>query len=136
MKRVYTNPLKAILISIAMFIMITILASCRPANIVSNNISKEADEFKVTRKITVVNMRTDNVMFEITGTFSLQNTSSRELAIVCMVGPDLYKKHFVYLNDWTSYVMEDISGADVDPYHYEITIYPFMLQPKIEVDLH
>lgn len=35
-----------------------------------------------------------------------------------------YQKHFVYLNDDTMYVVEDISGANVDKYHYEINFLP------------
>ena len=100
------------------------LSGCYQADIVSTNLSRDADEFKITRKITVVNMRTDSVMFEIEGTMSLKNNSTRELEVICMVGEGQFKKHFIYLNDWTSYVVEDISGADVDPYHYHIDIYP------------
>ena len=35
-----------------------------------------------------------------------------------------YQKDLVYLNDYTMYVVEDISGADVDKYHYEINFLP------------
>lgn len=127
---------RIISILLTLVILACMFSSCRPSDKVSNNISKEADNFNVTRKITIVNMRTDKIMFEITGTFSLQNNSTRELAIVCLAGIDenyekIYKKHYVYLNDWTSYVMEDISGASVDPYHYEIVIYPQL--PNIEI---
>ena len=42
----------------------------------------------------------------------------------------VYKKHFLYINkEWTAYTVEDISGADVTPYHYEINILPEMIQP-------
>ena len=34
------------------------------------------------------------------------------------------QKDLVYLNDYTMYVVEDISGADVDKYHYEINFLP------------
>lgn len=93
-------------------------------NKVSYNISQEADNFNVTRRITVVNVRTDNVLFEMTGTFSLKNNSNHELEVICEVGDGIYKKHFIYLNEWTSYVIEDVSGADVDKYHYELNILP------------
>ena len=33
-------------------------------------------------------------------------------------------KSDVYLNDYTMYVVEDISGSDVDKYHYEINFLP------------
>ncbi len=108
----------------AIVLMVTLFASCSPASNASHNVSVEADRFQVTRKITVVNMRTDKIMFEIEGTFSLKNNSTNELEIVCQVGAGEYKKHFVYLNDWTSYVMEDVSGAGIDPYQYNIRVYP------------
>lgn len=114
---------KVITIIIALALSAT-LSACRSADMASYNLSKAADEFNITRKITVVNMRTDEVMFEIEGTMSLKNNSTRELEIICKIGDGTYKKHFVYLNDWTSYVVEDISGADIDPYHYHISIYP------------
>jgi len=71
-------------------------------------------------------------MFEIEGTMSLKNNSTRELEVICMTGENTYKKHFIYLNDWTSYVVEDISGSDIDPYHYHIKVYPFRL-PSIDI---
>lgn len=91
---------------------------------VSHNISQEADNFNITRKITVVNIRTDNVLFEMIGTFSIQNNNADELEIICEVEEGVYKKHFIYLNEWTSYVIEDISGANIDKYHYELNILP------------
>ena len=39
-----------------------------------------------------------------------------------------YKKHYVYLNEYTMYIVEDLSGSDVDKYHYEINILPQQLQ--------
>ena len=65
-------------------------------------------------------------MFELVGRFSLDNNSSNELEIICEVAPNTYKKHFVYLNDWTLYVVEDLSGANVDSYRYEVNFLPEM----------
>lgn len=100
------------------------LSGCTESDQVSQNISVEADNFNITRKLTVINARTDNVLLEMVGTFSLKNNSSNELEVICEVGEGKYQKHFVYLNDYTMYVVEDISGADVDKYHYEINFLP------------
>ena len=102
----------------------TALAGCREADRVAYNVSKEADNFNVTRKLTVINARTDRVVYELIGTFSLSNNSDNELEVVCETGKGEYKKHFVYLNAWTLYFVEDLSGADVNPYRYEVTILP------------
>jgi len=68
------------------------------------------------------------------GTMSISNSSNNELQVICKTGDGQYKKHFVYLCDWTTYIIEDVSGAAVDPYHYEIIIYPKML-PMVDVDV-
>lgn len=100
------------------------VSGCTEAAQVSHNVSQEANNFNVTRKLTVINARTDTILLEMVGTFALMNNSANELEIVCEVGDGVYKKHLVYLNDWTCYVVEDISGADVDKYHYEINFLP------------
>lgn len=115
------NKLKVLL---GVVLACVILVACTEADQVAQNISKEADNFNVTRKLTVINARTDNVMLEMTGTFALKYNASNELEVICEVGDGVYKKHFVYLNEWTCYVVEDISGADVDKYHYEINFLP------------
>lgn len=100
------------------------LTACREVTFASYNVSKEADNFNVLRKITVVNTRTDSVLYELTGFFSLQNSATDEIAVICRTGEDKYKKDFIYLNQWTTYVVEDLDGNDVSPYHYELTIIP------------
>lgn len=97
------------------------------ASRVRENLSQEADNFNVQRRITVLNARTDKVLLEMEGTFSLSNNAANELEVTCEVGEGKYQKHFIYLNDYTLYVVEDISGADVDPYHYELNIIPEMV---------
>ena len=115
------KKLKGILTVMLMCVM---LAGCTEADQVSRNVSVEANNFNVTRKLTVINARTDNVLLEMVGTFSLKNNSENELEVICEVADGKYQKHFVYLNDYTMYVVEDISGADVDKYHYEINFLP------------
>ena len=101
-----------------------VLTGCTEVDQVSSNISKEADNFNVTRKSTVLNARTDTILLELTGTFSLQNNSENELEVIIETAEGKYQKDLVYLNDYTMYVVEDISGSDVDKYHYEINFLP------------
>lgn len=127
---------KNIIACIAACAMVMPITGCRKVTFASYNVSKDADNFKVLRKITVVNTRTDNILYELTGYFSLQNSSQDEIAVVCMVGEDKYKKDFIYLNEWTTYVVEDLDGNDVSPYHYELSIipksYPVVLPDIVE----
>ena len=122
------RKMKKILIIGALIISV-VLSGCTEADRVSKNVSKQADNFNVTRRLAVINARTDKPVFELIGNFSLQNNLNNELEIVCETEKGVYKKHFVYLNEWTIYVVEDVSGAYVDKYHYEINFIPEMIQP-------
>ena len=55
--------------------MIVGLVGCTEVNRVSSNIGKEADNFNITRRIVVYNVRTDKLVFELIGNFSLQNST-------------------------------------------------------------
>ena len=103
------------------------LCGCSEASRVRRNLNQEADNFNIQRRMTVLNARTDKVLLEMEGTFSLSNNSDNELVVTCEVGEGKYQKHYIYLNSYTLYVVEDISGADVDPYHYELNIIPEMV---------
>ena len=112
--------MKKVLVMVMAVALMFMLTACRQAELVSYNVSKEADNFNVIRRISVFNM---------IGQFSLQNSGSNELEVICETAPGEYKKHFIYLNDWTMYVVEDISGADVNPYRYEVNFLPEMILP-------
>ena len=120
--------MKKILIVLLCVVMFAILTGCNQADRVSENVSKEADNFNVTRRVTVFNTRSNTVLLEIIGNLSIKH-SSGDVDIIVETGPGTYKKHFVSLNDWTTYVVEDISGAYVDKYHYEVNFLPEMIVP-------
>lgn len=42
------------------------------------------------------------------------------------------KKNYIYLNEYTMYVVEDITGTHTDPYHYKLYFHTDIL-PDVEV---
>lgn len=119
--------IKIIIMILIILGMLFILCGCSQVNRVSYNIRQEADNFNVSRRIVVINARTDKPVFELIGNFSLQNNSTNELEIVCEIAENKFQKHFIYLNEWTMYVVEDLEGSDVEKYHYEINYLPEMI---------
>ena len=101
-------------------LLVALLTGCTEADKVNANISKQADYFECERKITVYNARTDNIILEAEGYMSVSNNTSNELVITCKIGPNEYKKNYIYLNSYTLYVVEDITGTHTDPYHYKM----------------
>lgn len=121
---------KIVAIIVAVAIAGITLLGCTEASKVSYNVSQEADNFNVVRRLTVLNARTDKPMFELIGTFSSHvDAADNQLEITCEVGDGEYKKHFIGLNDWTMYVIEDIGGAEVNKYKYEVNFLPESILP-------
>ena len=124
---------KIVALVVVLISMCVIFVSCSEADKVNANISKQADYFETERKITVYNARTDKIILEAEGYMSISNNSTRELVVTCKIGPDTYKKNYVYLNDYTMYVVEDITGTHTDPYHYKMyfhTEFPITVETK------
>lgn len=110
------------------------------ADTVQENISKEADEFKVKRRITFINLRSGEYLFQLTGNCSVKGGSSSsdsELAVICRIGEDKYQKHMLYIANETAYVVEQLEYSDVSRYDYEIVFRPEAIIPisiKTETD--
>jgi hypothetical protein len=117
---------KLVAIMLAVVLMLA-LVGCEEASVVSQNISKEADNFNVCREIIVVNVRDNTILYTLRGYFSLKNEGNNELCIISEVGNGVYKKDFIYLSEWTTYVCTDLTGAKVDRFHYELNILPQMV---------
>lgn len=111
-------------------VLAVVLVGCTEAEKVSYNVSEEADNFNVIRRLTVLNARSDKPMFELVGAFSITvDETDNQLEVVCETGKNEYKKHFIGLNEWTMYVVEDVGGADVDKYRYEVNFLPESIIP-------
>ena len=129
MKKIF----KMLLISALIAVMILGTCGCSTADTVNYNLNKEANEFNVYRRITVTNARTDTIMLQAEGYMSLSNNSDNELVVTFKTGDDRYYKDYIYLNDWTCYVMEQVEPKSTDKYHYELVLYPERLVPNIEI---
>lgn len=110
--------------------LVTLLVTtgCTQADKVRYNITEDADSFNITRRITVFNTRTDKVLMQMTGVMSIKtDKDTKELNVLVKDG-ETYYKHIIYLNDDTTYVMEDVGGADVSRSAYEIHFLPEVLE--------
>lgn len=115
---------------VAIAVIVLSLTGCSEATRVSYNVSKEADNFNVTRRLTVINSRSDKCVLQMTGKMSIEDV---ENGIAVLVELDrekgIYQKHYIYLNEWTMYTVEDVSGVGVSKYAYELEFMPQTLVP-------
>ena len=123
---------KKIFVVLTALMVLFTAAGCSEADKANHNISQQAEYFQSERRVTVWNARTDNVIMYIEGYINISNNSTDELVVTAKVGEDSYKKNYVYLNDYTLYVVEDINGTHTDPYHYKLYFNTNVL-PEVEL---
>lgn len=124
--------MKKILIFMMVITAIFTLTGCeqRQADMVSYNLSLEADNFNDVRQLTVINCLQGDVLFQMTGRMSITaDTADNQLEVIVEVDHEEYKKHFIGLSDNVTYIVEDITGDDVDNYNYTLNFNPNMWLP-------
>jgi hypothetical protein len=108
------------------------LAGCSTdADVVSDNISKAADQFEINRRVIFINGITDKYLLTIEGRCSLKD-ADRQLEVTCKVADNEYKKHFFRLSDNVTYVSEQLESADVSRYHYRVIFKPEVIIPDVD----
>lgn len=112
-----------------------LLAGCSTdAETVTHNIKKDAEQFKVIRRVVFMNNITGEYLFEAEGNCSVEtNNEAKRLELTCKVGDDKYKVHYFGLSDNTSYIVEQMEWQEANKYKYKIVFKPESIIP-IEFD--
>lgn len=111
-----------------------LLGGCSDADTASYNLSKDADMFKVNRRIVFYNGINGEYILIIEGFCSLGNYDpAGELSVICKTGVDSYKKHFLGLSDNVTYFAEQIENKDVRENHYKVIFKPSLIIPDVEI---
>lgn len=104
------------------------------AQTVSDNLSKDAEQFKVVRKIVVTNMVDNSVLWEVTGACSLELGRPEIVELTCREGPDSYKKHYLGTGGmYLSWAATQVDGVDVSRYHTKIVFRPQAIIPDVDI---
>ena len=118
---------KKILLIMVLGLAVLALSSCRQADTVRHNLKREADDFNIRRRITVLNTRTDTPMMQITGLISIDTDDDGDLNITIEKAPNEYVLNYAHLSQDTTYIVEQIETKEVNKYQYEIKFYPTQL---------
>lgn len=103
--------MKKLIVLVILICAVVTMTACTEADRVSDNISREADNFNIRRQLTVINCLKGDVLFQMTGCFSIKaDANDSQLEITVRTEDNTYKKHFVGLSDNVTYVVEDVTG--------------------------
>lgn len=111
---------KVIIAAIGVLLSAVFLCGCTEAERVTYNVQKEADNFNVTRRLSVINARSDKPVLELIGNFSISNNEANELVVTIEIAPNVYKVDYVYLNDWT--MSDSNTGGQTADIHVTVDI--------------
>ncbi|MEG0255344.1 beta-sandwich lipoprotein [Vagococcus sp.] len=126
--------MKKMLMSLALIMGIGLLTGCNDADVVSRNLSEDADNFKVQRKITFINTVSDEVLYTVEGNMAIvADTADNQLEITAQTGSNQFQKHFLGLSPTTVYIVEQQEWQDVNKYQFKITLKPSAVIPDVEV---
>lgn len=102
---------KSIAIFLTAFILMLFLCACDEAKRVNYNITEEATNFNIYRRVTVINCIKGDTLFEVEGWMNIESdVEDSQLEIIVEIGDNKYKKHFIGLSDNVTYTVEDITG--------------------------
>ena len=109
----------------------TLTGCANDADVVSDNLSKAADNFEVNRRIVMFNGITDKYLMVVEGPCSITDEGN-QLEVVCKVGEGQYKKLFLGLSDNVSYFVEQGEPVKASANHYRVTFKPQAILPDVD----
>ena len=111
----------------------SLLTACfdTDANVADENLKKAAEQFEVSRRITVVNGITDKFMMVVEGKCSLEFPDNR-VEIICKLKDGNFKKHHVIKSDNVFVMSEQTDGTGVDTSQYRVIFKPEALVPNFD----
>lgn len=123
---------------LGLMMVMVLLVGCSDKEIVNNNLNKEAEQFKVIRRITFFNGITDKYLLVVEGNCTVDGEDwagnvGNVLSVICKTGDDEYKKHYLGLSDNVSFFSEQIDAKNVSKYHYKVIFKPKSIIPDIDI---
>ena len=131
MNKVKKNK-KFLALVLAAIIAVFALAACSTkADTVNHNLDKDAESFKVFRKIIFYNGITDKQMLEIQGFCSIEY-GGRKIDVTCKEGEQYYRNTLTRSNN--SFILsQQLQNSDVSDTRYKFIVRPGSLIPDVDV---
>lgn len=102
------------------------------ADVASRNLSQEADDFKIDRRVVLYNGITDTYTLAIVGKCSLGNDDTKEQSsVTCKTEDGKYLKHIFRMGDNMTVFAQQLLPAEVSTARYKVYFKPEAIIPDI-----
>ena len=123
---------KIVKVSLGVACGLVLLNGCSSdAQVASRNLAKDAENFKIARRIVFMNAMADTYILSIQGFCSIEDMQHK-VAITCKT-EDGFKKHQMGLSETVTYFSEQIESAKVSTNFYTVIFKPTAIIPAIEL---
>lgn len=125
---------KIIAVLTAIFVAIIGLSACNSdSDVVSKNLSKDADNYKVFRQIVVYNAITDKYILEVQGYCALGNDDGSTKVTYTCKSPDGYVKDIIKKSDNTFVFVHQLHPRNVSSKYFKVILKPTEVIPDFEL---
>ena len=102
-------------------------------DVVSQNLSKDAANFQIPRRVVFYNGITNDYILWVEGICTTDLSSDRTYVDVICKDDDGYRKISLYLSDNVIYYSEQLDSKNVSTTHYKVVFKPSVIIPDIEM---
>lgn len=126
--------MKKIIITLFAAVAMLVAGCSSNADVVSDNISKAADNFEIARRIIFIDTMTNQYMLVIEGrcNINVDGDGGGQLEVTCRTDAG-DKKHFLGLNHTSTYFVEQLNPAHVSQSQYKVYFKPASIIPDVDV---
>jgi len=128
------NRTKIFAVLATLVFLVAGLSACNSdSDVVSKNLSKEADQFKVFRQIVVYNTFTDKYILEVQGYCSLGNHDKSGSVTYTCKSEDGYVKDIIKKSDNVTIFAHQMYPKNVSSKYFKVILKPTEIVPDFEV---
>ena len=127
---------KIVLLFVVLFGIV--LSSCSTdADVASYNLSQDADQFRIYRRVVFYNGITDKYILMVEGYCSIKkDNADDQLELTVKTDNGTYLKHYLGLSDNVTYFVEQLDASMVSTKNYKVVFKPTTIIPNVELDMN
>jgi hypothetical protein len=106
---------------------------CSDSEVASYNVSQDAHQFKVFRRVIFYNGITGDYILEIRAFCSVAIEDDGRVSVIIKTENDTYLKHYLGLSDNVTYFCEQLEPSSVSSTNYRVLFKPAAIIPDVKV---
>jgi len=113
--------------------LVALTAACSSdSDVVNKNLDKDAENFKVNRRVVFYNAILDKYIMIVEGYCSVDPGDGNRMTVTCKVGNE-YKRNALGKSDNVLWWYEQLTTSGVSPNHYKVIFKPEAIVPEPEI---